>query len=184
MGQHSDAGGQDWLGLGKETGAPLLPAQPAFAGTFFCPPALGRGQHGLRATAGNATLSLGRLPSARSAGCGRPECPADGPHCCALPQVRVFTFSVGQHNYDVTPLQWMACANKGERGWHLAGTGGCRVLGSPLARGLAPVLQCMPLPGRCWLQPWRPGQQDSQTAGQTDSWLSSCLSLSFPRLLL
>ncbi|OXB60677.1 hypothetical protein ASZ78_011517 [Callipepla squamata] len=26
--------------------------------------------------------------------------------------VRVFTFSVGQHNYDVTPLQWMACANK------------------------------------------------------------------------
>lgn len=30
------------------------------------------------------------------------------------PQVRVFTFSVGQHNYDVTPLQWMACANKGK----------------------------------------------------------------------
>lgn len=30
-----------------------------------------------------------------------------------LLQVRVFTFSVGQHNYDVTPLQWMACANKG-----------------------------------------------------------------------
>nr|XP_025045283.1 voltage-dependent calcium channel subunit alpha-2/delta-2 [Pelodiscus sinensis] len=29
--------------------------------------------------------------------------------------VRVFTFSVGQHNYDVTPLQWMACANKGKR---------------------------------------------------------------------
>uniref|UniRef100_A0A8B9IDT2 Calcium voltage-gated channel auxiliary subunit alpha2delta 2 n=1 Tax=Anser cygnoides TaxID=8845 RepID=A0A8B9IDT2_ANSCY len=28
--------------------------------------------------------------------------------------VRVFTFSVGQHNYDVTPLQWMACANKGD----------------------------------------------------------------------
>ncbi|XP_026976685.1 voltage-dependent calcium channel subunit alpha-2/delta-2 isoform X2 [Sagmatias obliquidens] len=27
--------------------------------------------------------------------------------------VRVFTFSVGQHNYDVTPLQWMACTNKG-----------------------------------------------------------------------
>uniref|UniRef100_A0A674CHK5 Calcium voltage-gated channel auxiliary subunit alpha2delta 2 n=1 Tax=Salmo trutta TaxID=8032 RepID=A0A674CHK5_SALTR len=23
--------------------------------------------------------------------------------------VRVFTFSVGQHNYDVTPLQWIAC---------------------------------------------------------------------------
>ncbi|NWJ06511.1 CA2D2 protein, partial [Crypturellus undulatus] len=30
--------------------------------------------------------------------------------------VRVFTFSVGQHNYDVTPLQWMACANKGGHG--------------------------------------------------------------------
>ncbi|XP_076869801.1 voltage-dependent calcium channel subunit alpha-2/delta-2a [Brachyhypopomus gauderio] len=27
--------------------------------------------------------------------------------------VRVFTFSVGQHNYDVAPLQWIACANKG-----------------------------------------------------------------------
>uniref|UniRef100_A0A8C4TCA2 Calcium channel, voltage-dependent, alpha 2/delta subunit 2a n=1 Tax=Erpetoichthys calabaricus TaxID=27687 RepID=A0A8C4TCA2_ERPCA len=27
--------------------------------------------------------------------------------------VRVFTFSVGQHNYDVAPLQWMACHNKG-----------------------------------------------------------------------
>uniref|UniRef100_A0A3Q3DQE9 Calcium channel, voltage-dependent, alpha 2/delta subunit 2a n=1 Tax=Hippocampus comes TaxID=109280 RepID=A0A3Q3DQE9_HIPCM len=30
--------------------------------------------------------------------------------------VRVFTFSVGQHNYDVTPLQWIACANKGKCG--------------------------------------------------------------------
>lgn len=29
-------------------------------------------------------------------------------------QVRVFTFSVGQHNYDVTPLQWIACSNKGK----------------------------------------------------------------------
>nr|XP_043876966.1 voltage-dependent calcium channel subunit alpha-2/delta-1a isoform X2 [Solea senegalensis] len=27
--------------------------------------------------------------------------------------VRVFTFSVGQHNYDKGPIQWMACANKG-----------------------------------------------------------------------
>lgn len=38
------------------------------------------------------------------------------PHIKAflLSQVRVFTFSVGQHNYDVTPLQWIACANKGE----------------------------------------------------------------------
>ncbi|XP_048195873.1 voltage-dependent calcium channel subunit alpha-2/delta-1 isoform X1 [Perognathus longimembris pacificus] len=28
-------------------------------------------------------------------------------------KVRVFTFSVGQHNYDRGPIQWMACANKG-----------------------------------------------------------------------
>uniref|UniRef100_A0A8D2H6X1 Calcium voltage-gated channel auxiliary subunit alpha2delta 1 n=1 Tax=Urocitellus parryii TaxID=9999 RepID=A0A8D2H6X1_UROPR len=27
--------------------------------------------------------------------------------------VRVFTFSVGQHNYDRGPIQWMACENKG-----------------------------------------------------------------------
>uniref|UniRef100_A0A672LZW6 Calcium voltage-gated channel auxiliary subunit alpha2delta 1 n=1 Tax=Sinocyclocheilus grahami TaxID=75366 RepID=A0A672LZW6_SINGR len=28
-------------------------------------------------------------------------------------KVRVFTFSVGQHNYDTWPIKWMACANKG-----------------------------------------------------------------------
>uniref|UniRef100_A0AAY4CRI7 VWFA domain-containing protein n=1 Tax=Denticeps clupeoides TaxID=299321 RepID=A0AAY4CRI7_9TELE len=28
-------------------------------------------------------------------------------------KVRIFTFSVGQHNYDTGPIQWMACANKG-----------------------------------------------------------------------
>ncbi|KAG1953280.1 voltage-dependent calcium channel subunit alpha-2/delta-1a isoform X2 [Pimephales promelas] len=28
-------------------------------------------------------------------------------------KVRIFTFSVGQHNYDKTPIQWMACHNKG-----------------------------------------------------------------------
>ncbi|XP_029107612.1 voltage-dependent calcium channel subunit alpha-2/delta-1-like isoform X2 [Scleropages formosus] len=28
-------------------------------------------------------------------------------------KVRVFTFSVGQHNYDKGPIQWMACTNKG-----------------------------------------------------------------------
>ncbi|GLD48404.1 voltage-dependent calcium channel subunit alpha-2/delta-1-like protein, partial [Lates japonicus] len=28
-------------------------------------------------------------------------------------EVRIFTFSVGQHNYDKGPIQWMACANKG-----------------------------------------------------------------------
>ncbi|XP_052321802.1 voltage-dependent calcium channel subunit alpha-2/delta-1-like isoform X1 [Oncorhynchus keta] len=28
-------------------------------------------------------------------------------------KVRIFTFSVGQHNYDKGPVQWMACANKG-----------------------------------------------------------------------
>lgn len=41
---------------------------------------------------------------------------SSGGHCdnlIAPGQVRVFTFSVGQHNYDVTPLQWMACTNKG-----------------------------------------------------------------------
>ncbi|CAN9508167.1 unnamed protein product [Ophioblennius macclurei] len=27
--------------------------------------------------------------------------------------VRIFTFSVGQHNYDKVPIQWMACTNKG-----------------------------------------------------------------------
>lgn len=30
-----------------------------------------------------------------------------------LLQVRIFTFSVGQHNYDKGPIQWMACSNKG-----------------------------------------------------------------------
>ncbi|XP_047245424.1 voltage-dependent calcium channel subunit alpha-2/delta-1-like isoform X3 [Girardinichthys multiradiatus] len=28
-------------------------------------------------------------------------------------EVRVFTFSVGQHSYDKGPIQWMACNNKG-----------------------------------------------------------------------
>ncbi|XP_037623875.1 voltage-dependent calcium channel subunit alpha-2/delta-1 isoform X1 [Sebastes umbrosus] len=28
-------------------------------------------------------------------------------------KVRIFTFSVGQHNYDKGPVQWMACSNKG-----------------------------------------------------------------------
>ncbi|XP_052410962.1 voltage-dependent calcium channel subunit alpha-2/delta-1 isoform X2 [Carassius gibelio] len=28
-------------------------------------------------------------------------------------EVRIFTFSVGQHNYDKTPIQWMACNNNG-----------------------------------------------------------------------
>uniref|UniRef100_A0A3P9CX97 Calcium voltage-gated channel auxiliary subunit alpha2delta 1 n=1 Tax=Maylandia zebra TaxID=106582 RepID=A0A3P9CX97_9CICH len=27
-------------------------------------------------------------------------------------KVRIFTFSVGQHNYDKGPIQWMACSNK------------------------------------------------------------------------
>uniref|UniRef100_A0ACB8FR11 Voltage-dependent calcium channel subunit alpha-2/delta-1 n=1 Tax=Sphaerodactylus townsendi TaxID=933632 RepID=A0ACB8FR11_9SAUR len=31
----------------------------------------------------------------------------------AVTEVRVFTFSVGQHNYDKGPIQWMACQNKG-----------------------------------------------------------------------
>lgn len=28
-------------------------------------------------------------------------------------EVRIFTFSVGRHNYDKGPIQWMACKNKG-----------------------------------------------------------------------
>lgn len=38
----------------------------------------------------------------------KPFCPS------FFTKVRVFTFSVGQHNYDVTPLQWIACTNKGK----------------------------------------------------------------------
>uniref|UniRef100_A0A4W6C8I4 Calcium channel, voltage-dependent, alpha 2/delta subunit 1a n=1 Tax=Lates calcarifer TaxID=8187 RepID=A0A4W6C8I4_LATCA len=34
-------------------------------------------------------------------------------HFYLLSQVRIFTFSVGQHNYDKGPIQWMACTNKG-----------------------------------------------------------------------
>lgn len=45
-------------------------------------------------------------------------------------QVRVFTFSVGQHNYDVTPLQWMACTNKGTSSGVPATGLACRVLPS------------------------------------------------------
>uniref|UniRef100_A0A665VPT0 Voltage-dependent calcium channel subunit alpha-2/delta-1-like n=1 Tax=Echeneis naucrates TaxID=173247 RepID=A0A665VPT0_ECHNA len=37
-------------------------------------------------------------------------------------QVRIFTFSVGQHNYDKGPIQWMACANKGTRLTHSPST--------------------------------------------------------------
>lgn len=48
-------------------------------------------------------------------------------------QVRVFTFSVGQHNYDVTPLQWMACANKGTSAAALVS------LVSPVSGGCPPV---------------------------------------------
>lgn len=36
-------------------------------------------------------------------------------------QVRIFTFSVGQHNYDKGPIQWMACANKGSGTARLGG---------------------------------------------------------------
>uniref|UniRef100_A0A4W4FK60 VWFA domain-containing protein n=1 Tax=Electrophorus electricus TaxID=8005 RepID=A0A4W4FK60_ELEEL len=28
-------------------------------------------------------------------------------------KIRIFTFSVGQHNYDKEPIRWMACTNKG-----------------------------------------------------------------------
>lgn len=78
----------------------LLPAQAAFAGAFFCP---------------NRAWLWTAQAAQTWVWC---QC---APHRHALLQVRVFTFSVGQHNYDVTPLQWMACANKGEQGLHLAG---------------------------------------------------------------
>lgn len=35
-------------------------------------------------------------------------------HFSLFSQVRIFTFSVGQHNYDKAPIQWMACENKGK----------------------------------------------------------------------
>lgn len=79
----------------------------------------------------------------------------------ALPQVRVFTFSVGQHNYDVTPLQWMACANKGERGWHPGDTGGYRVLGSPLGSSV------------CHYQPALAAALEGRAAGQPDCWTAA-----------
>lgn len=60
LSQQSDAGGQDWLGPGKEAGTPLLPAQPALAGVS-CPLAL--------SLWAMATLSLGRLSLAGSTGC-------------------------------------------------------------------------------------------------------------------
>eukprot|EP00069_Balaena_mysticetus_P022269 bmy_14167T0 len=37
----------------------------------------------------------------------------------SIHQVRVFTFSVGQHNYDRGPIQWMACENKGNKSVYL-----------------------------------------------------------------
>uniref|UniRef100_A0A8D3DB48 Calcium channel, voltage-dependent, alpha 2/delta subunit 1a n=1 Tax=Scophthalmus maximus TaxID=52904 RepID=A0A8D3DB48_SCOMX len=52
-------------------------------------------------------------------------------------QVRIFTFSVGQHNYDKGPIQWMACANKGNE-VHSPHSGITReyldVLGRPMVR--------------------------------------------------
>lgn len=63
--------------------------------------------------------------------------PSGWPSVHTLPQVRVFTFSVGQHNYDVTPLQWMACANKGEQGWHPAGSGAAGCWAHPKAPACA-----------------------------------------------
>lgn len=103
--------------------------------------------------------------------------PSEWPSVHTLPQVRVFTFSVGQHNYDVTPLQWMACANKGEWSQHPAAAGAAEYGAPPSCRGWD---WCS---SACHCQQGA-GQQDRQTAGQAASQLSSYLSLSFPRLLL
>lgn len=94
--------------------------------------------------------------------------PSGWPSVQALPQVRVFTFSVGQHNYDVTPLQWMACANKGERGWHpCSGHGGCRVLGSPLGSSGCPTSKAL----AAALEEGAAGQPDCWTAGSSAAFL-------------
>lgn len=126
LSQHSDAGGQDWLEPGMETGSPLLSAAStcrSLLPALTCSVGHGRQCHTLpgdTVTSWEHWVWKTRVPSGR-------------PSVHALPQVRVFTFSVGQHNYDVTPLQWMACANKGEQSWHPGDTRGCRVLGSPLS---------------------------------------------------
>ncbi|XP_067284826.1 voltage-dependent calcium channel subunit alpha-2/delta-1a [Pseudorasbora parva] len=57
-------------------------------------------------------------------------------------KVRIFTFSVGQHNYDKTPIQWMACNNKGYY-YEIPSIGAIRintqeyldVLGRPMVKG-------------------------------------------------
>lgn len=55
-------------------------------------------------------------------------------------QVRVFTFSVGQHNYDVTPLQWMACANKGASPGRRCHGASLPAVSCPRRAGCPPVL--------------------------------------------
>lgn len=162
LSQHSDAGGQDWLEPGMETGSPLLSA-PSTCRSLL--PALTRSVgHGRQCH----TLP-GDTVTSWEHWVWKTRVPSGWPSVHALPQVRVFTFSVGQHNYDVTPLQWMACANKGEQSWHPGDTRGCRVLGSPLSSSVCHYQQST----GC-----SPGGMGM------DSWISSCLSLSFPRLLL
>lgn len=97
---------------------------------------MGRGWQALSTMGMGSQDKLGALQQDPSA--------AMCPDSHAVPQVRVFTFSVGQHNYDVTPLQWMACANKGEQGlgtrgwkhplgcgvtWHLGAGSGAGSMG-------------------------------------------------------
>ncbi|XP_030646340.1 voltage-dependent calcium channel subunit alpha-2/delta-1 [Chanos chanos] len=63
-------------------------------------------------------------------------------------KVRVFTFSVGQHNYDTGPIQWMACKNKGYF-YEIPSIGAIRintqeyldVLGRPMVLGQAKQVQ-------------------------------------------
>lgn len=93
--------------------------------------------------------------------------PSGWPSVHALPQVRVFTFSVGQHNYDVTPLQWMACANKGEWGWH---PGAQRAAGC-WAHPSAPVCVTRSKALAAALEGWAVGQPDCWTAGSPAAFL-------------
>lgn len=93
--------------------------------------------------------------------------PSGWPSVHTLPQVRVFTFSVGQHNYDVTPLQWMACANKGEQGWHPAGSGAAGCWAHPTAPACATTSKAL----AAALEGWTAGQPHCWTAGSPAAFL-------------
>ncbi|KAI7791674.1 putative voltage-dependent calcium channel subunit alpha-2/delta-1 [Triplophysa rosa] len=63
-------------------------------------------------------------------------------------KVRIFTFSVGQHNYDKGPIQWMACENRGYY-YEIPSIGAIRintqeyldVLGRPMVKARKKIVQ-------------------------------------------